>query len=132
MFCFFFWLKMNEWMNENMSMWIYFFGFFFFKYFNKIYCFLFLILVLYVFFVIDNDDIFDFCLGYMVLWLYKMFEIFLYRLVFLKKGFVYWFRELNMNIDIVVIIFIIKYNYFCMCNGYDCNYNDIEFIEFVY
>lgn len=37
-----------------------------------------------------------------------------------------------MNIDIVVIIFIIKYKFFCMCNGYDCNYNDIEFIEFIY
>lgn len=90
MCCCFFVVKNELWMNEwSMSMWIYFFGFFFFKYFNKIYCFLFLSLVLYVFFVIDNDDIFDFCLGYMVLWLYKMFEMFLYKLVFLKKGFVY-------------------------------------------
>lgn len=37
-----------------------------------------------------------------------------------------------MNIDTVAITFTTKYNYFCMCNGYDCNYNDIELIESVY
>lgn len=131
--CFgFFWLKMNEWMNENMSTWTYSFGFFSFKYFNKIHCFLLLTPVSYAFFVIDNDDIPDSCLGYMASWLHKMSETFPYRPVLLKKGFVYWSRELNMNIDTVAITFTTKYNYFCMCNGYDCNYNGIELIESVY
>lgn len=111
--CFvFFWLKMNEWMNENMSTWTYSFGFFSFKYFNKIHCFLLLTPVSYAFFVIDNDDIPDSCLGYMASWLHKMSETFPYRPVLLKKGFVYWSRELNMNIDTVAITFTTKYNIF--------------------
>lgn len=61
-----------------------------------------------------------------------MSETFPYTPVLLKKGFVYLSRELNMNFDTVAIIFTTKYNYFCMCNGYDCNYNDIELIESVY
>lgn len=111
--CFvFFWLKMNEWMNENMSTWTHSFGFFSFKYFNKIHCFLLLTPVSYAFFVIDNDDIPDSCLGYMASWLHKMSETFPYRPVLLKKGFVYWSRELNMNIDTVAITFTTKYNIF--------------------
>lgn len=103
---------MNEWMNENMSTWTYSFGFFSFKYFNKIHCFLLLTPVSYAFFVIDNDDIPDSCLGYMASWLHKMSETFPYRPVLLKKGFVYWSRELNMNIDTVAITFTTKYNIF--------------------
>lgn len=37
-----------------------------------------------------------------------------------------------MNIDTVAFTFTTKYNYFCMYNGYDCNYNDMELIESIY
>lgn len=72
MCCCFFVVK-NEWMNE----WKY-------EHVNLFFC-----PVSYAFFVIDNDDIPDTCLGYMASWLHKMSETFPYKPVLLKKGFVY-------------------------------------------